>query len=258
MIKTQYPAIRLIQSDINLGFGKANNIGIKLAYDEGADYFFLLNQDAWVESTTIEFLARCQQKNPGIGILSPLQFYKKGILDFKFKKYLKKQGKVRDTKDIAQNSIILVRFVNAAVWMVSRECIKRTGLFAPIFNHYGEDQNYAHRCTYHKLNIAIYTNAIAYHEREQSHIQEKSISLQKLLNRDRSYCLFALFNIKHIFLRQYIYLFFNSLKIIIKSIFLFRFKTLLMIMKRVKYLRMAPELLILRRKMKNIGAFLDK
>lgn len=46
IIREQFPKVNIIQSKTNIGFGQANNLGIKKAYDSGADYIFLLNQDA--------------------------------------------------------------------------------------------------------------------------------------------------------------------------------------------------------------------
>ena len=40
-------------SEENLGFGKANNIGLEIAHRKKYKYIFLLNQDAWVESNTL-------------------------------------------------------------------------------------------------------------------------------------------------------------------------------------------------------------
>lgn len=42
-IKTNFPEIEFIQSEENLGFGKANNLGIEKAYKNGADFFYLMN-----------------------------------------------------------------------------------------------------------------------------------------------------------------------------------------------------------------------
>ena len=47
-VKTNFPEVHFIQSPENLGFGKANNIGIEIAYKAGADFFYLMNQDAWI------------------------------------------------------------------------------------------------------------------------------------------------------------------------------------------------------------------
>lgn len=49
IIKEQYPQVILIENHENLGFGKANNIGIEIALKNNANFVFLLNQDAWVK-----------------------------------------------------------------------------------------------------------------------------------------------------------------------------------------------------------------
>ena len=57
IIKAQYTYVRLIENHANLGFGKANNIGMQLALQEGYDAVFLLNQDAWIGSDMLATLA---------------------------------------------------------------------------------------------------------------------------------------------------------------------------------------------------------
>ena len=49
-IKTNYPDIKLIENKINLGFGKANNYGFKIALNENADFIMTINQDVYVET----------------------------------------------------------------------------------------------------------------------------------------------------------------------------------------------------------------
>ena len=44
LIKEKYPEAIILANNQNLGFGKANNIGIKYAIEKGFDYVFLLNQ----------------------------------------------------------------------------------------------------------------------------------------------------------------------------------------------------------------------
>ncbi len=62
-IQNHFPEVDFIQSKTNLGFGQANNIGIKKAYDNQADYVFLLNQDAWIDhNDTIENLVKTAVK----------------------------------------------------------------------------------------------------------------------------------------------------------------------------------------------------
>ena len=52
-VKEHFPEVNLVQSDANLGFGQANNVGLKYALEHCYDYVYLLNQDAWVMPDTL-------------------------------------------------------------------------------------------------------------------------------------------------------------------------------------------------------------
>jgi N-acetylglucosaminyl-diphospho-decaprenol L-rhamnosyltransferase len=53
LIENLYPEVELVKRANNLGFGQANNIGLRMALDQNADFVFLLNQDAWIDQDTI-------------------------------------------------------------------------------------------------------------------------------------------------------------------------------------------------------------
>jgi len=156
-LKERYPQIELVVNKENLGFGQANNIGIRKAIQNGADYVFLLNQDAWIDEYTIERLVNLYKKNPQYGVLSPLQLTKEGNIEPQFSKYLPlEQG---------DNDIFDVHFVNAASWLISSETIKKVGLFDSFFFHYGEDNNYCNRLRYFGYTIGIAKNVSIVHDR---------------------------------------------------------------------------------------------
>ena len=142
----------------NLGFGKANNIGICEALKNGSDYVFLLNQDAWVMPNVLSILIDTFQKNKKYGILSPLQLNANNKFDSQFKKYYKKSSFVNDT-------LRQCKFVNAAGWLLTKECINRVGGFSPLFFHYGEDADYCNRVIYYKYKIGVVTSTSYIHDR---------------------------------------------------------------------------------------------
>ncbi|HCE57074.1 MAG TPA: family 2 glycosyl transferase [Prolixibacteraceae bacterium] len=258
IIETGFQDVRLIRNKENAGFGKANNLGISLAYNENADFIFLLNQDAWVEPNTIEVLVKKQIENPEFGIVSPLHFFDAETLDKKFKSYIK-SSKAVDYNLLSvteKEQIYGVRFVNAAVWLMSRECITTVGLFAPVFSHYGEDLDYAHRCKFHNIKIGVLPAVKAYHERPQETPDENRIATGKLLERDENYCLGVLLNLKHSYLRQWFFLLFISLKNCIIALVQFRFKTAFVIFSRLKVLMRMKELRLVRKVLKQPGAYL--
>lgn len=197
----KYPKVDLIESSENLGFGKANTIGMKRALDLGADYVFLLNQDAWVFENTISTLVEKMESTKGFGIMSPMHFSGDDItLDTNFRNYFYKALPLHLTE-----SLFLVPFVNAAAWMISRECIKKVGYFEPLFGHYGEDRNYCDRVTYHKFSIGIDADSKIVHDRVISRnfkkdvIQSKYKILTSLLNINKSLSKSYLQGLKEVF-----------------------------------------------------------
>lgn len=156
----------------NLGFGQANNLGIEDALHQGAEFVFLLNQDAYIFPEAIGLLVQALKENHDFGILSPLQFETRGKeIEPIFKNFLKNNFSddtidnfMRSQNDFDLANPLPMRFVNAAAWMMSRECINRTGLFHPVFFHYGEDNHYASRAQYHKMKIGVLPSARVIHD----------------------------------------------------------------------------------------------
>jgi GT2 family glycosyltransferase len=169
-IRDNYPEIILLPQSNNSGFGYANNIGISSALKNGAEYFFLLNQDAWVETDTIEDLRHSIEENDEYGIISPVHLNgSHTALDFNFSKYAGPENCPGFYSDLyllgVQNRIYETSFVNAAAWMISRKCIEAVGGFCPLFSHYGEDLNYVHRVKYHGSKIGILATSTICHDR---------------------------------------------------------------------------------------------
>jgi GT2 family glycosyltransferase len=159
LLLQKYPEVEIIQSETNLGFGKANNIGMQRALDLGTDYLFLLNQDAWVFEDTIGSLITKMEANLTYGLISPKHYGGDGVmLDASFDTYYS-----RKTYEV--NGIATVPFVNAAAWILSRKCVEKVGFFEPLFGHYGEDRNYCDRVTYHKFLIGIDADSKIIHDR---------------------------------------------------------------------------------------------
>jgi GT2 family glycosyltransferase len=162
------PRVHLIKVGTNLGFGKANNIGIKKAMEAGADYVFLLNQDGYVEKDTIQKLIEFQLAHPEYGVLSPLQMNGDGSeQDKSFKNIVLSKKCIINSFQDHDTTIYNVYFVMAAFWLVSTECLRKVGLFDPIFSHYGEDGDYLSRVRYHEFKIGIVMNSIGYHDRSE-------------------------------------------------------------------------------------------
>lgn len=193
-IKNNFPEVHLLEQTQNLGFGQANNLGMRYALDQGAEFVFLLNQDAYLQSGCLETLIKVHTENSDYGILSPIHLNGSGDrLDRNFSNYVAYQGNKDFYSDFILNhplkTIYEVPFVNAAGWLMSCDILETVGGFDPLFFHYGEDNNYCQRARFHGYKIGVVPTAFLRHDREDRMIevpenqQEQKETHLKLLER---------------------------------------------------------------------------
>lgn len=181
-IKANYSFCKLIESQENLGFGRANNIGLQYAIDNNYDYVYLLNQDAWIYENTIETLISISKQNPQYGILSPLQ------INSSLNKFDKNfliccpKSMLSDSFCRILKPVYETDFVMAAHWFMPIATVKTVGGFSLSFPHYGEDHNYVHRVVFHGLKIGIVPSVSVVHDRE-FRTDAKSLKIRKLFLR---------------------------------------------------------------------------
>ena len=174
----------------NIGFGKANNIGISIALSNNADYVFLLNQDAYLKPDTIQKLIEAYEKmsSTKFGVISPIHLNGNGMrFDYGFFKNITTGGGMDFFEDLYFNRALAtlyeVNFVNAACWLIPKATLLKIGGFDPLFHHYGEDRNYLNRLHFHGLRVGICPQAEILHDRDQTYSINQTIrnSSRKLL-----------------------------------------------------------------------------
>ena len=165
----EFPEIIIFENKANLGFGKANNVGIQHAMDSGAEFIYLLNHDAYLIEPVIQKIKDGFKENTDCGVISPLQLGQdERTLEFNFSKFLFEDGVL---SKMANDYLLLnespemyfARFVQAASWMIKVDVIKKVGLFNPLFFHYGEDNEYLHRLKYHGFKVGVIVNCSVVH-----------------------------------------------------------------------------------------------
>jgi len=171
-IHNQFPEAFLIESNENLGFGKANNLGVQFAIEKGADYVLLLNQDVYLEKSTVSnCLSAFLNQSDNIALVSPIHLNGAGTsLDSGFQKCISEDlcpGYISDLVLGKLKANYLVHSVNAAAWMIKVEVIKKIGLFSNAFFHYGEDINFQQRLKYFGYKALLISDAFIFHDREE-------------------------------------------------------------------------------------------
>lgn len=165
--------LNLEKLNFNAGFGYANNVVLKKLANSDYDYFFLINQDVYLEENVLEKLMNFAKNHPEMGIIAPIQFDGEGKnIDANFSQYIKLSND--------KGGFYETQFCNAAAWLVSKECLKKVGIFNENFKHYGEDRNYCERTKYHNFGIAIVKDSKVLHDRSKKMPTEKAINLAKI------------------------------------------------------------------------------
>lgn len=65
------PEVRIVETHKNLGFAAGNNVGIRLALKNGADYVLVLNNDTTVFPNTVSELVAFAEKHPQAALMGP-------------------------------------------------------------------------------------------------------------------------------------------------------------------------------------------
>ena len=210
-IREHYPQVRLVENHCNLGFGRANNVGMQIALDEGYDGVLLLNQDAWIDKDCLCRLVKASIEHPQCGILSPVQMAgDHKDLEHGFSIYIDKTS----VEDISQSKdIVEVPFINAAIWYMPVATLRTVGLFAPLFYHYGEDRDYANRTHYHRLTTAYVPCAYGCHDRAGRQLTHSALRRAEYVYHLSEYA-----NINYSFLRAFAFGVLATVKKALKSL----------------------------------------
>jgi GT2 family glycosyltransferase len=182
----KFPSVNFIQANKNLGFGKANNIGLKRALEMNVDYVLLLNQDARLERNTIEKLVQASVENPGYGVISPfhMNYDGNGIENY-FNDYVIGQytpGYLHDVKQGSIKNIYPATFIHAACWLIPINVIKTVGGFDPLFFHTGEDNDFVQRLSYRGLKVGFVPAAIMYHKGTNEGLANPAVNVPLKIN----------------------------------------------------------------------------
>ena len=166
-VPTHHPEVIWMPQQKNLGFGQANNVGIRYVLEHEADYVMLLNQDAAIAPDAVSALLDAAQGQKAL--FSPLQLNGEGTkVDQMFRKTLHQtdNGLLEDfLVNHEVNPVYSTGIFAAACWFMPFSILKEVGGFNPLFSHYGEDDNYQFRARYHGYENLVVIKARMYHDR---------------------------------------------------------------------------------------------
>lgn len=74
-VRAHFPDVFIIENDQNLGYAEGNNVGIRYALQQGADYVFVLNNDTQLAPDCIDALVSDLEAHPEVAAAGPKIFY---------------------------------------------------------------------------------------------------------------------------------------------------------------------------------------
>jgi hypothetical protein len=77
-LKKKYPQVFYLTNNRNLGFAAGNNVGLKFALKQKADFFMLLNNDTQIAGDSLAFLIKAVRDQTGGGIFAPKIYFAPG------------------------------------------------------------------------------------------------------------------------------------------------------------------------------------
>jgi GT2 family glycosyltransferase len=173
VVKDKFPQVHLIENDRNFGFSEGNNVGMRFALKNGADYVFLLNNDTVVSKNILKELINVLENNSSIGIAGPviyrydhpkkvsslgiggkISLIRGTTLDYKnYEKIIEGDTRVQE-----------VDFVSGCAMIIRKEVLEKVGLFDPTYFIYFEDTDLCYQTKKAGYTLAIVLGAKIWHK----------------------------------------------------------------------------------------------
>jgi|SRR5581483_5521138 len=139
-LASEFPEVRLITNEKNLGFPAGNNVAIRDAMARNPDYFLLLNNDTLVAPDFLSKLVEVAESDEEIGVVNPkiLYFEPNDRIWFAggFYKPWWSTGRVRgqNRRDIGKyNETREISFITGCACLIKAEVVRQIGLLDEVF-----------------------------------------------------------------------------------------------------------------------------
>jgi len=166
-IRTQQPTVELIQTGANLGFGGGCNVGIQIALERGADFIWLINNDATVDPGALSALVQTAETSDNIGAVGSVLYE----VNHPDEIQLWGGGNVQlwNGRSHHQQSPAALDFISGASILVRREALLAVGLLdSQSFFMYWEDTDLGFRLRAGGWRLMVASSSRVWHKQSAS------------------------------------------------------------------------------------------
>jgi GT2 family glycosyltransferase len=172
ILRSDFPEVRLLANDTNLGFSIAYDRGFEQALAAGFDFVWVLNHDTVVDPDALTALMEVALGDEKIGILGPKIYFadRPDTIWFAGGAVSLATGITRHyglrQRDRGQHDQVRdVDYVTGAAMLVRRTVLERLGGFDPIFSPaYGEDADLCLRARKEGFRVVYVPQAKVWHK----------------------------------------------------------------------------------------------
>jgi GT2 family glycosyltransferase len=173
-IQEAFPETELLINDQNLGFSAGANIGIERAFDLGASYVWLLNNDTIAASECLDYLVTAAENESKVGIIVPKIYYyndptriwSAGARWEAFPPRVKMIGFGQRNGPVYNRRCDL-DYATGCALLIPRHTFEVVGAFDPIYFMYQEDYDFCRRVRETGLRIVYVPRAHVWHKVSQ-------------------------------------------------------------------------------------------
>lgn len=172
-ISANYPQVKVIRSEKNLGFAGGNNLGIKEA---NGKYILLINNDTYFKDFNIEPLIKRLESSDKIGIVCPKLRFAWESNPIQFAGYtqlsnitVRNQAIGFGVEDNGQyDTAHPTPYAHGAAMLIKREALERVGLMPECFFLYYEEIDWSMMFTRAEYEIWYDPSCTVYHKESQT------------------------------------------------------------------------------------------
>jgi GT2 family glycosyltransferase len=165
-IVEKYSQITLLENLQNNGFSVGNNLGIRYALAQQADYVVLLNPDTKVKPSWLSEIISIGEQQPSIGILGAVQLnYEGDELNAWTKTMLQPAQQALLVNPSADAAWVEMEWVEGSCFAIKRKVLQAVGLLDPIYFSFYEEIDYCRRARYQGYRTVLVTQSRFHHYR---------------------------------------------------------------------------------------------
>lgn len=165
-VKKQYPKAKIVQCKTNLGFAKANNLGVDKATGE---YILFLNNDTKVPKNFLEPLVEALDTNPAWGLVQPKIVLPNGQKIDSVGSYLTDSGFLyhfgyyKSPEDKLFKKQRPIYSAKGACMLARHDLLKKIGVFDESFFAYFEETDLCHKVWLSGYQVWYVPGSLIYH-----------------------------------------------------------------------------------------------